>query len=400
MISWLPWRRRLGNDDPGGPIATATLAKPLPGSAVADAAEANGQGPAVLAPAIEVPPERPGPAAAAVPVHVLRGDAIVRCRGGRLMIEQPEAETIERPLAYVAAVHVHGWATVTPGCIAQLLEQGSPVVWRSASGYPIGISSPLDAAGLAARRAQYQADEETALAIARDLVTAKIENMREVVRRRQFDARDRLRRTLELAARKTRRAKSIAMLLGHEGAATAQYFASFNALLGPRAGELTFETRTRRPPRDAVNTLLSYAYAVLLGECLCAAAASGLDPRLGFLHAERAGRAALALDLMEPFRAPIADAAVLAGLNRGQFDETGFEPRCDGSIRMSDANRRTLIAVLEHRLDAETADRSGGTEPGTGPSPLQSFRQTVGQQARGLAAALQRGAAFRAWRLS
>ena len=100
---------------------------------------------------------RPGPAPAALPVHVLAGDAMVRCIDGRLIIERPEAAMIERPLSFVSALHVHGWATVTAPCIRTLLEQGSPVIWRSPSGYPVGISGPLAPAGLDARRAQYNA---------------------------------------------------------------------------------------------------------------------------------------------------------------------------------------------------------------------------------------------------
>lgn len=372
MALWLPWRRQAN-------VPQQRKEQPQ--------AEA-----ATLDPLLEEEAPRPQPEPAAVPVHVLAGDAVVRCREGRLIIERPDAEMLERPLAFVSALHVHGWATVTAPCIRMLLEQGTPIIWRSPGGYPVGMSAPLDQAGAAARRAQYKAAENgQALLIAREFVTAKIENIREFVRRRDFPGQQALRRSLKLLARKAQRAPTLPALLGFEGTATAQYFAAFDALISARGEQFVFEGRTRRPPRDAVNALMSYAYAVLLGECLCAAAASGLDPRQGFLHAERAGRPALALDLMEPFRPLIADAAVLAGINRGQFEKDGFISRAERGVMLSGANRKSLLALMEERLAAEFSDTAGG-------EMRRSFRQAIGHEAIRLAAALASGRQFKAWR--
>jgi len=300
---------------------------------------------------------RPGPAPAALPVHVLAGDALVRCGEGRLIIERPDEETIERPLSFVSALHVHGWATVTAPCIRDLLGQGTPVVWRSPGGYPVGYSAPLDRAGLTARRMQYKAAQSgsgskpTGLQIACEFVAAKIDNTRELVRRRELPNREQLRRSLKMSARKALRARNLDELRGYEGSAAALYYSVFDDMIGAQAGDLSFENRSKRPPRNALNAMLSYAYAVLAGECLCAVAAAGLDPRLGFLHSERAGRPALALDIMEPFRPLVAEASVLAGLNRGQFAQDGFSSGEGGRVLMSGHNRKILIGLLEQRLD-------------------------------------------------
>lgn len=119
------------------------------------------------------------------PIHVLSGSALVRVDNGVLSIERPGQAPAERPIELVSAVHIHGWATITSPCVAELVRHGAPVVWRGATGYPIGWAAPLHQPGLDARRAQYAAaGTPRALAIARALVAAKIVNMRGLVRRR------------------------------------------------------------------------------------------------------------------------------------------------------------------------------------------------------------------------
>jgi CRISPR-associated protein Cas1 len=156
-------------------------------------------------------------------------------------------------------------------------------------------------------------------------------------------------------------------------------------MLAARAGELTLETRTRRPPQDEVNALLSYAYAVLAGECLAACAAAGLDPRQGFLHRPRAGRPALALDLMEPFRPAIADQAILAGLNNGEMKREHFRTK-GHAVLLTEEGRKLTLDLLERRL-ARAITLEGRTEP-------VSWRQALGISAQALAGALKAGEPF------
>ena len=219
------------------------------------------------------------------------------------------------------------------------------------------------------------------MAIAQTLVRAKIINMRGVLRRRLSAAAHGALQPLQHYARKAVFAKNIATLLGIEGAATAHYFGILPQLLLTQAADFEFAGRNRHPPRDEINALLSYAYAVLLGECVCAAVACGFDARLGYLHQPRPGRPALALDIMEPLRPVIADAAVLAALNRGQFRQDHFSADQNG-IRMSDEARRTVLAALEQRL-SESATFPGHL-PGT-------YRQAISFQAQAMAAALLEG---------
>lgn len=323
---------------------------------------------------------------AAAPIHVLSGSALIRADNGVLVVERQEQEPFERPLELVSALHIHGWATITSPCIGQLVAQGTSIVWRGATGYPLAAALPLHQPGLTARRAQYSvADSPAALDIARALIAAKIVNMRGLVRRRAaLPGRDCL-GALQHLERRARHAPSLDALLGLEGAAAAQYFGAWPEMISARAGELSIEKRTRRPPRDEVNAALSYAYAVLAGECLCVLAAAGLDPRLGFLHRPRAGRASLAVDFMEPLRVLIADQAVLSGLNHGQFRPEHF---CSGhgSVRLAEPGKRLLLSLLEHRLSSTV------TVPGrTAPLP---WREAIGLSAQALARALRNGESF------
>jgi CRISPR/Cas system-associated endonuclease Cas1 len=122
---------------------------------------------------------------AAAPVHVLSGSALVRIDNGLLVVERQDQDVTERPMELVLALHIHGWATITSPCVRQLVAQGTSVVWRGATGFPIAAALPMHLAGVKVRRAQYAgAGSSTALDIARSLVAAKIVNMRGLVRRR------------------------------------------------------------------------------------------------------------------------------------------------------------------------------------------------------------------------
>lgn len=322
----------------------------------------------------------------AAPVHVLSGSALVRIDNGVLVVERPDQERFERPLELVSAVHIHGWATITSPCVGALVTQGTAVVWRGATGYPIASAQPMHQAGLETRRGQHAAvGSPLGLAIAQALVAAKIINMRGLVRRRAVLPGRECLEALQNLARRARHAPTIDILMGFEGAATAQYFAAWPQMISARAGDLSLTKRTRRPPHDEVNAALSYSYAILAGECLSALAGAGLDARQGFLHKPRAGRPSLALDLMEPFRPLIADQAVLAGLNHGQLKAEHFSVEAD-AVRLDEDGRRLMIDLIEQRL--------GGTVTLEGRSDVVAWREAVGLSARALGEALRSGRAF------
>jgi CRISPR-associated protein Cas1 len=152
--------------------------------------------------------------------------------------------------------------------------------------------------------------------------------------------------------RKVPHARDTDDLLGLEGALGAIYFRNFEALLRPRDLDAAwdFEGRNRRPPRDPVNALLSFGYALLARECSIAVAAAGLDPWWGLFHRPRHGRPALALDLMEEFRPLVADSAVVTAVNTGMVGAGDFT-RTRQACMLNASGRKALIRAYEARLD-------------------------------------------------
>jgi len=145
---------------------------------------------------------------------------------------------------------------------------------------------------------------------------------------------------------------SCEQLLGLEGNLASKYYANFSALLSPRDfdAEWEFTNRNRRPPKDPVNTMLSFGYALLAKECTVAALAEGLDPWWGLYHKPRHGRPALALDLMEEFRPLVVDSAVITAVNTGMLAASGFQ-RSKAGCMMKPAARKAFIRAYEARLD-------------------------------------------------
>lgn len=250
------------------------------------------------------PPEEHLPAVeeSRLPLHVLAHDAKLSIARGRLVVAT--AETCERLcLDDLSQVVLHGGARVTVPTLQALARAGVPLVLLSHRGYYLGQTVDLSGATAAARRAQYRVAEDPRrrLALARDLICAKLTAAARLARRRA-GAKAEVTAALDRAARAAGRARGEATLRGIEGAAAAAWYGAWPGFLKRDDPLCAFDGRSRRPPRDAVNALLSYLYAVTTGMAASAVSAAGLDPAVGLYHAERPGRPALALDLVEPFR--------------------------------------------------------------------------------------------------
>jgi CRISPR-associated protein Cas1 len=322
----------------------------------------------------------------ATPIHILATTAKVRLDNGRLRIEQENGDVHERPIELISALHIHGWATITSPAIRELISYGTPIMWRSPTGYPVGYTASLNGPGVEIRRNQFAAIENgNALKISKALIKAKIINMRGLIRRKQLKNAQSYLKPLQTYARKIERQTCLNKLRGFEGAASAKYFSSWPKLLHNLPLSMEFKGRSKRPPQDQVNASLSYLYALLAGECLTAITTSGLDPRLGFLHATRAGRPALALDLMEPFRSLIADRVVLSAFNRNQLREDHFRKEKD-AILLSDEGKHLFISLFEKRL-------AKSISPKDHPTPL-TYRQSISNHAEQIAKACTNPSSF------
>ena len=200
-------------------------------------------------------------------------------------------------------------------------------------------------------------DEAQSLEVARPIVMAKANNCRAVLRRRVRDYGETEALTvaimrLDHVIKEVQTEPSLESLRGKEGDAGRVYFSAFNDLIREQDG-FTFTTRSRRPPMDRINALLSFVYVLLAHDCAGALQGVGLDPQVGFLHRLRPGRSSLALDLMEEFRSFFADRLVLSLINLKQVNKKGFNITESGAVEMTDETRKTVLVAYQKRKQEE-----------------------------------------------
>ena len=198
-------------------------------------------------------------------------------------------------------------------------------------------------------------EHDKCLVLAKSFVRAKIANCRTVLRRNHHSPPKDVLRDLKSDMDQTMRASSLEALLGIEGTAAQRYFSQFSGLLkGGSSGvpEFDFRKRTRRPPRDPVNALLSFAYAILTREWAVVLQTVGFDPYMGFYHQARYGKPALALDMMEEFRTLIAESVVITVINNGEIRKKDFIARF-GSVALTPEGRKRFLQAYERRMGQE-----------------------------------------------
>jgi CRISPR-associated protein Cas1 len=303
--------------------------------------------------------------------------SLVKKDGETLLVSIPEDKQngkqrrkVRVPLAKVDSVVVHGDVTLTSPALAALLQQGAEVCFCSHFGRFRGRLSPEFSKNSLVRLAQHRAhaDPVRAAYLARAFVRGKLANKRTLLMRANRKRQDpeidaavgSLRRIIDqVDAIQPEQATAppdpshpqadslIGSLLGLEGAGSAAYFGVFGRLL---KGDWTFNRRRRRPPTDPVNALLSYGYVLLTHQVRSAINLVGLDPYIGFLHSSQYGKPALALDVVEEFRATVVDSVVLTLLNTGMLQPKDFEEKL-GAWRLSEQGRRTFLTRYEVRLD-------------------------------------------------
>jgi CRISPR-associated endonuclease Cas1 len=296
----------------------------------------------------------------ALPLYVQEPGARVTKSGEVLVVEAEDKKT-QVAIGEISELVLHGPISLTTPALGALLREEIPVTYASTGGWVLGHTVSTGHRNVAIRIAQSRAafDERRSLAFARSLVTAKIRNCR-VFLRRNFKAGDEAERdaTLEALTRLADRAAYALTeeeLLGFEGEAAARYFRLFSTMLGVAARdfpEFGFDKRTRRPPADPINAMLSFAYSLLTRTWLTVLSAIGFDPYLGFYHRPRFGRPALALDMMEPFRPILADSTVIQAVNNGEVKPDGFLA-AGTAVSLKPNARRAFIAAYERRLDQE-----------------------------------------------
>lgn len=279
-------------------------------------------------------------------LHLATAGSRASLRRGQVQVRAGDDPPATVPLGQVAGLVVHGNADVSAALLRELLERGFAIVWCAWSGRVIGWASSAAAPNGDARGPQHRLSADRRLAAARALVAGKVRNQAAMLRRHGREERVQL-RTLAHAAASAPTAEA---LFGIEGRAASLYFRCWPTLLGPDWATIT--RRTRRPARDPVNAALNLVYGLLLADLLRSIVACGLDPAGGVFHSAGHNKPALALDLMEEFRAPVADSAVLWSINNGELRSGDFRSDLD-AVRLTQRGRNALIAAYERRATSE-----------------------------------------------
>ena len=302
---------------------------------------------------------------AALPLYVQSPASYVRKDGGLLVIEENRERVAEARLMDTSQVVLFGHCGMSTPALHECCKREIPVTFMSYGGWFIGHCVGTGHHNVQTRTAQYRAsfDDTACLHLARRLVTAKIQNSRTLLRRNwKGDGEEGGKAPAELLTGlkndmlQAARSHSIPSLLGVEGNAARRYFEQLVLMISPEkrgvADGFDFNGHNRRPPRDPVNALLSFAYAMLTREWTVTLSAVGLDPYRGFYHQMRYARPALALDMMEPFRPLVADSAVIMAINNGEVKPEDFIVASTG-CNLKATGRKRFIAAFERRMSQE-----------------------------------------------
>lgn len=299
-------------------------------------------------------------------IYVTTENAWLKKDRENIVVEVEGAERGRVPMHLLEGVVCFGHVGASPALMAGCAERGISLSFLSPNGKFMARVEGPRTGNVLLRRAQHRTADnpEKAVEIVRGIVTAKAANQRTVLRRALRDHGDRLvperhaqvtaaERHLGHTARRAADCNDINILRGHEGDAAACYFSVFDTMVQGNRSLFSFSGRSRRPPLDRVNALLSFLYAMLGHDCRSALEAVGLDPQVGFLHADKPGRASLALDLMEELRPVLADRLALTLINRAQLGADDFVVDAGGAVALTEEGRKTVLVAWQDRKKRE-----------------------------------------------
>jgi CRISPR-associated protein Cas1 len=292
-------------------------------------------------------------------LYVTQPDTYLALDGENVVIRKEEAELMRLPLHNLEGIVAFGYTGASPALMGACASRGISLCFLTANGRFLAHVTGKVHGNVLLRHRQHQIYdmEQDSLAIAKNIITGKIYNSRWVLERALRDHEMRVDaaslKAVSLSLKQSivniNSCTSLEQLRGVEGSAAERYYSVLNQLVLQNKDFFTFKERTRRPPLDPVNALLSFSYVLLANEVASALEAVGLDPYVGFLHRARPGRASLALDVMEELRPVIADRFVLTLINRREIDEGGFTTRENGAVMMNQDARQTVLRAWQTR---------------------------------------------------
>ena len=310
-------------------------------------------------------------------LYITEQGAYLAKTGQRLLVKKSKETLLDVPAIEVSQVVVFGNVSITPATVTFLLGRGIDVAFLTQTGRYKGRLQPEFSKKVSLRQQQFAraADGDFCLEVAKAIVGGKIANARVICMRRSRELGDKkiegVVRRLERAMRKAAQESSIDAVRGQEGAAGAAYYEAFGRMI--KAEGFSFEKRTKRPPKDPVNALLSLGYTLLHNNVYAMINVVGLDPYQGFFHAARHGHPTLASDLSEEFRAIVVDSVVLSVINKGIIKPGDFKPS-KGGIYLTKEGLGKFVGQYEGRMSTQVMHPHFGEK--------MSYMQCIERQVR------------------
>lgn len=318
-------------------------------------------------------------------LYVMTPNAYAHLENATVRIDVERVKKLQVPLHHLASLVTFGNVMVSPALMHKLADEGKSLVLLDMNGRFKARLEGGVSGNILLRKAQYKAADDPAvvLELARAIIAGKVRNSRTVLMRgaRETDNASEAER-LEAAAlslaqtlSNLKHASDADTVRGLEGEAAKNYFSVLPLIIKPQYRDaFALNGRTRRPPLDRTNALLSFLYAMLMNDCRSALEAVGLDPQLGFLHTVRPGRAALALDLQEEFRSVVVDRLALTLINRGQVQASDFDVREGGAVHLSEKGRKAVVVAWQERKQELIQHPLTGTKMPIGLLPFMQAR--------------------------
>ena len=291
-------------------------------------------------------------------LYITSDDAYIRKERETFVVEINNEKVFQAPTHSIENIVCFGFKPLTPALMAYCAENNVGISYLSENGKFLARVYGAQKGNVLLRKAQYAIsdDELLSLSIARPIIAAKVSNYRNLLLRHQRNhpdnSSDELISSADLMGRRLtniQQVQNLDELRGYEGECANLYFGVLSSLITAQREDFSFNQRTKRPPLDPANALLSFLYVILANDVRSALETVGLDPQVGFLHQLRSGRPSLALDLMEEFRAYLGDRIMLNLINLKQVTKKDFEIRESGEVRMSDTARKELLTAYQKR---------------------------------------------------
>lgn len=291
--------------------------------------------------------------------YITTADAYLSLDGENIVILQNGNELKRAPLHNLEGIITFGRQGASPALMRKCAKDGISLTFLSEYGHFLASIVGEINGNVLLRKVQYRTadSDEKSIKISRNILVGKLHNSRWVLERTIRDHAirvnvEKFKQIIQIIANTTLRLREVSTyeeLLGLEGEAASQYFSIFDEMILNNKNDFYYHTRSRRPPLDNVNALLSFTYTLLANDLSSALLSVGLDPFVGFYHKDRPGRRSLALDMMEELRAPLADRFVLKLINMRQINGSDFIKKENGSVLLNDDARKTFLTEWQNR---------------------------------------------------